>query len=319
LGTSFRVVVHCPDEQAAARAEWAVIRRLAELDEVFDADRPSSEVSQVYANAGLGAVRVSDELYALLSQADRMSNRSEGVYDLTAGALAKLWRDSVEAGRLPTDAENAAARARVGRKKLRFNAIDRTVHLTEPGVVFDLEGIAQAYSCGRVLSALRRAGFPSALVEAGDRIAVGDPPPGQKGWRIRINDADPKSRHRFVTLSRQAIASSSRLADRVTIDGQEYARLVNPHRGVGTRNVAAVTVVAPSASQAALLARAAQVAGQTQGEKLIRSTRGARAWFHYPPGQRPATRPATRPRQPQTQPIMPGDIREIRREGVIRQ
>ena len=324
LGRTFDVVVYCPDDEAKVTAELIVVRRLAELEEVLDAERPSSELSQVYANAGLGDVRVNDDLYALLRQADKFSGQSKGAYDITAGAFTKLWWDSIETGRLPSDDEIAAARLLVGRSKFRLNPIDRTVHLTEPGVLLVLDGVSAAYACDRLLAALRRAGFPSALVDAGDCVAAGDPPPGDKGWRVRVNDADAKSPHRFVTLARQGIASSHRLGDHVTLDGVTYSRLVHPLVGVGSRNVAPATVVAPSAWQAALLARVASVAGETDSRQLIRSTRGAKAWFHYPPGERPRKSKTDdaqdRPEdQPTTLPLQPGDVREIRREGVIRQ
>src|SRR5215207_1554177 len=61
LGQAFRVVVYCPDDAAAREAEAVVVRRLAELEEVFDDRedvRPTSEVSRIHANAGIGAVRV---------------------------------------------------------------------------------------------------------------------------------------------------------------------------------------------------------------------------------------------------------------------
>jgi thiamine biosynthesis lipoprotein len=324
LSTSFRVVVYCPDEASAAKAELVVVRRLAELEEALDAGRPSSDLSQVYANAGLGAVRVSDDLYALVRQADKLSGGgSGGAYDVTGGALTKLWRDSIEAGRMPTDADIAAARQLVGRDKLRLNPIDRTLHVTEPGVVLELDGVTAAYACDRLLAGLRRAGFASALVDAGDCVAAGDPPPGRKGWTIRINDAAAKAPHRFVTIARQAIASSHRLGDHVTLDGQTYSRLVHPLVGIGSRNVAPATVVAPSAWQAAILARAASVAGETDSRRLFRSMRGVKVLFHYPPGERPKPLPETaedrRERGPQTLPFQPGEVREIRRTGTIRQ
>jgi hypothetical protein len=49
-------------------------------------------------------------------------------------------------------------------------------------------------------------------------------------------------------------------------------------------NVGAVTVVARRAWLADALSRAAVVLGPVDGRALIRSTRNARGWFHFPPG-----------------------------------
>src|SRR5688572_11769704 len=91
LRRDFRIVVYCDDRRAAANAEAIVIKRLAQLEEVFDESRPSSEISQVYANAGLGTVRLSNELFGLLGQADKLGQGRDGGFDPTAGAGAALW------------------------------------------------------------------------------------------------------------------------------------------------------------------------------------------------------------------------------------
>jgi thiamine biosynthesis lipoprotein len=323
LGATFRIVVYCPNQIAAAEAQDVVGKRLAQLEEILDATRESSELSQVYANAnaGRGALRVSDDLFSLVRQADRFSGRSNGGYDVTAGTLSELWQNSFEAGHLPTQEQIDAAKALVGRKKLRLDPINRTIHLAEPGVRLDLQGLLESHVCDLLLTELRQAKLPAALVESSGSIALGDVPPGRKGWKIQMDDAEPKSPNRFVLLARQAIASSSHLADRVTIDDAGYSKLLFPPAGVGSRNLAPTTVVAPRALQAAVLARITSVNGETAGQKLIASMPATRVWYHYPPGERPQTQPAaakSRGQQPQTMPFQ-WKTREIRHEGAIRQ
>jgi thiamine biosynthesis lipoprotein len=283
-GGGLRVVVYCADAAGAARAEQAAADRFARFQKVFDEGRPDSEVSQIHANAGLGAVRVSDELYYLLRQAERLSVRADGAVEPTAGAYDALWRAAAAGGRLPTDEELARADALVGPTKLRLDAIDRTAHLTEPGARLDLSPFVRGYACDVVLDALGRAGFPVALVDAGRRIAVGDAPPGTKGWPVRVNNAGRKAPERTLTLVRQGVASSGTLADSVAIDGQSYALVMDPRTAIGTRNLAPATAVARRAWQADGLARAAAVLGERRGRKLARSLRNAKVWFHYPPG-----------------------------------
>jgi thiamine biosynthesis lipoprotein len=280
LQASARVVVYCPDEAAVRRAEALVVRRLARLDEVFDDSRPSSEVAQVHANAGLGAVRVSDDLYALLRQAQRLVDRTRGASDVTAGAVAEVWERSFADRRLPSGPERSAALQLTGRDRLRLDPIARTAHLTEAGMRLDLRTLGQGYACDRVLATLESAGFDRALVEIGDAIAVGEAPPGRAGWRIEVRDAPPKSPRRYVTLKDQAVASSGRAGDGVTIDGTRYARLPDPRTGIGGRDLAPVTVVSRRAWHATAIARAASVLGVAEGGRLLKSTPNVRGWFH---------------------------------------
>lgn len=296
LGTRFRIVVYCPDDAAIGRVETAVIRRVAELDEVFDDTRPTSEMAQVYANAGIGAVRVSDDLFGLLFQLQKLRGPSQGAFDVTAGAYAELWRASVATGTIPSPQQLEQARQNVGHEKLRLDPINRTVHITTPGVRLNLADVIPGYACDRILAALRSAGMPSALVDAGGRIAVGDPPPGRDAWLIEVTNTSPTSPNRVMRLKRQAIASSGHIGDAVRIGDVRFSRIVNPLTGIGARNIVPVTAVASRAWQADAVSRAASVLGETDAHALIRAASNVRLTFHTPaPPARPSTRPTTRP------------------------
>jgi thiamine biosynthesis lipoprotein len=306
-GVDFRVVVYCADVDAARQAQAVVAKRLDKLADLLDRGRPTSELAQVEENAGLGSVRVSDEFYALFRQLDRLFTSSKGAFDVTTGAAAALWKDSVEAGELPTDDAVAHARKSIGQDKLRLDAVNRTIALTEPGMRFDADDVIAAYGCDCILEALQLAGYPIALVDAGRAssgragcIQVGDAPPGQPGWRVFVDDADPRVPEHKITLTRNAIVSSGRLSEIVHFGAAgDYAPLIDPHTGIGSRNLAAVTVAAPHAWQAAAVARGAAVMGEANGRMFIRNTPGAIGWFHYPLG---ATRPTIT--APSTQPVI---------------
>lgn len=316
-GADVRVVVYCADGEAARRAERAVSDRLADFQQLFDLGRPDSEVSRIHANAGLGPIRVADEMYGLLRQVVRLSERSDGAIEPTAGAYDVLWQARAADGRLPSESELAQADAEVGPEKLRLDPIERTVLLTERGTRLDLSPFLRGYACDHLIHALDTAGFPIALVDAGRRIAVGDAPPGTEGWPIRVNNADRKAPERTLMLERRAIASSGPVGDLAVIDGRPYARFMDPRTAIGARSLAAATVVARRGWQADALARAAAVLGERRGRHLVQSLRNARAWFHYPPGvaaeqsepsaaSHPADKPAPARRAPPTDSMTDG-------------
>jgi thiamine biosynthesis lipoprotein len=305
-GVDLRVVVYCADLAAARQAQAIVGKRLDKLADLLDRSRETSELTQVEENAGLGSVRVSDEFYALFRQLDRLNERSKGAFDVTTGGAAALWNDSIESGELPTDDAVAHVRKIIGPDKLRLDAINRTVALTEAGMSFDVNDVIAAYACDCVLEALQLAGFNVAMVDAGRAssgragcILVGDAPPGQPGWRIAVDDADQHAPERLLTLTRHAVVSSGRLSEVIRLGVADFSRIVDPHTAIGSRNVAAVTVVAPHAWLAAAVARGAAVLGEANGRLFIRATPGAAGWFHYPLG---ATRPTVA--MPTTPPVI---------------
>jgi thiamine biosynthesis lipoprotein ApbE len=160
----------------------------------------------------------------------------------------------------------------------------------------DIDDVIAAYACDCVMEALQLAGFPVALVDAGRGssgragcILVGDAPPGRPGWRVFVDDADPRTPEHRITLTRNAIVSSGRLSEVVHLGAGVFSPLVDPTTGIGSRNLATVTVAARHAWLAASLARGAALLGEAKGRLYIRGTPGAIGWFHYPLG---ATRPS---------------------------
>ena len=51
----------------------------------------------------------------------------------------------------------------------------------------DLGGIAKGYAADEALAALAELGIRRALVAASGDLAIGDPPPGRKGWSVGID------------------------------------------------------------------------------------------------------------------------------------
>jgi thiamine biosynthesis lipoprotein len=293
LGTTFRVVVYCSDDHAAGRAEGVVVRTVAQLVEVFDENQESSDLYQVHANAGIGAVRVSSDMFGLLRQTSKIAARTGGALDVAGGASSQLWAKAVETGKMPADADLDDADAAVGADKLRLDAIARTVQLMNQNARLDLHDIAVGFACDAIVANLAKAGMPSALVQAGRQVAVGATPPGRPGWKIELDDTVEKQSPRFVTISDRAIVSSGSLKDAIArVDGKLFSRTVDPRTGLGATNLAPVTVAARRCWQATCLARAAAVMGDTEGTDFVKKTPGATCWFHHAPGEKVA---ATQP------------------------
>jgi thiamine biosynthesis lipoprotein len=74
----------------------------------------------------------------------------------------------------------------------------------------DFGGIGKGYAIDEALKILRLRGLTCALVAGGGDMAVRDPPPGKKGWRIELAplDATNAPPARFVLLAHAALATS---------------------------------------------------------------------------------------------------------------
>jgi thiamine biosynthesis lipoprotein len=280
MGTTFRLVLYAPDEATARQAARAAFARAAELDNIMSDYKATSELMQLCKKAGGEPVRVSEDLFAILTRSQDVARRSKGAFDVTVGPLVRLWRRARRTRRLPDPKELAEALKRVGYDKIRLDPQRRTVQLLVAGMLLDLGGIAKGYAADELLAVLRRYGITRALVAAGGDIAVGGPPPDAPGWKIAIEPLSSAAQpERYLLLTHAAVSTAGDAHQHVEIDGKRYSHIIDPRTGQALVGRSSVTVVAPDGTTTDGLDTAINVMGPQAGLALVEATDQAACIF----------------------------------------
>ena len=276
MGTGFKIILYAPDERKARQAAKAAYERIAQLDSIMTDYRPASELMQLCKKAGGPPVHVSEDLFVVLAKAQEVSKLSDGAFDVTVGPIVRLWRSARKIHELPEPEKLAAARLLVGYQNVRIDKKAHTVQLLKPGMQLDLGGIAKGYAADAALLVLKNFGIHRALVAAGGDIAVSDPPPNAKGWKIGIaplEDPDSEPR-RFLLLKNGAVSTSGDAEQYVEIGGKRYSHIVNPHTGIGLLGRQSATIVAKNGITADSLTKVVSVLGPEKGFAIIEKIDG---------------------------------------------
>jgi thiamine biosynthesis lipoprotein len=273
MGTLFTITLYAPDKIIAHSAAQAAFQRVAALDEIMSDYQADSELMKLCDSPPGQPVRVSPELFEVIQQSQKFSALSDGAFDITVGPIVRLWRFARKKKVLPTLADLNQARALLGYTKLRLDIKARTVTLLQPNMRLDLGGIAKGFAADQALAVLKGRGLPRALVAASGDIAVGDPPPGQPGWRVSISAIDLRTNETTssVLLRNAGISTSGDTEQFTEINGVRYSHIVNPTTGLGLTNRIQVSIVAPDATTTDALATAVSVMGVARGLALIDS------------------------------------------------
>ncbi|MCS7064875.1 MAG: FAD:protein FMN transferase [Fimbriimonadales bacterium] len=272
MGVEARMVVYANEETHALHACRAAYHRLSELEAKMSDYRPDSELMLLCQQAVGRWVRVSCELFYVLWRAQKLASQTDGAFDITVGPLVQLWREARRTGRLPDEATLQEARARTGWRKLELSLRRRAARLAIPQMRLDLGGIAKGYACDEALRTLKRFGIRRALVQMGGDLAVGDPPPDQKGWRIEIPfpDGSAQTSPRLEILQRCALSVSGSTEQYVEIEGKRYAHIIDPRTGLGLTRLTLAIVKAPDGITADSLATTACMLGPEGVDRLKR-------------------------------------------------
>jgi thiamine biosynthesis lipoprotein len=246
MGTMFSVTLHGPDRAALERAAGAAFDEVHRLDRLLSNYDPSSEWSAMNRSAAAREVRVSDELFQLLSACADYSARSSGAFDITVGPLVKVWGFYKGEGQLPRDDDVSGARARVGYQHVRLDPVARTVRFDRHGMELDPGGIGKGYAVDRMVGVLKQNGVRAALISAGGSSIYGmGSPPGERGWRITIRDpGDPDVPAAEVWLEDMSLSTSGSYERFFRAGGRRYSHILDPRTGYPAQGTASVSVVA---------------------------------------------------------------------------
>lgn len=276
MGTLFRIVLYAPEAGAATQASRVAFARIAALDDAMTDYRADSELMRLCRQAGGPPVKVSDDLFRVLTAAQESARQSGGAFDVTVGPAVRLWRQARRSHRLPDPERLGQAAKLVGYERIRLDPAAQTVQLLERGMLLDLGGIAKGYAADAALAVLKQFGISRALVVGGGDIAAGDAPPGKEGWTIGIAPLESPSSppKRFVLLHNAAISTSGDAEQHVEIGGVRYSHIVDPRTGQALTGRRSATVIAPDCTTSDALATAVCVLGPERGVALIDSMPG---------------------------------------------
>jgi FAD:protein FMN transferase len=251
MGTLVRITIYSKD----ASPLRAAFSRIAELDAKLSDYKPDSELNRLCRTQG-EPVKVSEDLFRVLEASSKLSELTDGAFDVTIGPVTHLWR----LGKLP----DSGTLARVGWRKVVLDKRRRTVELKLAGMQLDLGAIAKGYAADEALKTLRGLGVTRALVAVSGDIAAGDAPPGTKGWRVGLEPAGGE------ILLRNAAVSTSGDSEQVReIGGVKYSHIIDPKTGLGLRSSITVTVVARRGLDADPIATAVSVMGEERGRAVF--------------------------------------------------
>src|SRR6267142_1359116 len=280
MGTLFTITLYATNKIFAETAADAAFHRVAALDEIMSDYRADSELMQLCDQPFGKPVPISKDLFDVLTRSQEISKLTDGAFDVTIGPCVRLWRFSRKRKTLPTTQELAAARAAVGWKHLRLDPHDRTATLLLPNMRLDLGGIGKGFAADEALRVLKGRGIDRALVAASGDIAIGDPPPGEPGWKDSISSIDVETNDAaHALLHNCGISTSGDTEQFVEINGVRFSHIVDPATCLGLTNRIQDTIIAPNATTTDGLDTALSVMDVQRGLELVDSLPDSAALF----------------------------------------
>jgi FAD:protein FMN transferase len=273
MGTSLEIKVAASSAAQSERAEKAVLAEIDRESQILSSWDAQSEFSKWFRTSG-EAVRVSPELFEVLSLFDKWRGLTDGALDASAETITRVWKRAAEVDRVPSQSELDAAVVGVRRVHWKLDAASRTAtHTSEAPLA--MNSFVKSYIAGHAADAALRASGARGLVVniGGDMVVRGD-------RSEPVDVADPKSdaengapMARLVIRDR-AVATSGDYRRGVEIGGRHYSHIVDPRTGMPADEIISSTVIARDPAEAGALATALSVLTPEESARLVRSLPG---------------------------------------------
>lgn len=275
MGTTWSVKLVRPAGVARERLQQGIqdeVDRVVAQMSTYEADSDLSRFNR--APAGTWQA-LPAEFFGVLSYALTLADDTGGAFDPTVGPLVDLWGfgPGAQPRRVPSEADIAAARARVGWQRVKLDDVSK--RLFQPGgAQLDLSAVAKGFGTDQIARALERLGVANYLVDISGELRAHGRRPDGSDWQVAIEKPGAAAGgvdrldevERVVALRDRSIATSGDYRHFFAGVGHVYSHHIDPRSGRPVAHrIASVTTIAADCMHADSIGTAIMVLGPQQG------------------------------------------------------
>lgn len=268
LGTVVEVVSPYPE---AADIAFKEIMRIEQVLSMFIADSAVSHLNKT------GFLNTSFEVAWLVEKSKIFYELTGGKFDITVGAITKMWKEAIKENRIPDEKEIKRNLKLVGFNRVFIDKINHIIKFKNKGIQIDLGAIAKGYAVDAAVKELKRKGIDSAIINAGgDLFCLGSR--FGRPWQVNLqNPRKAREVIRTLKVSDLAVATCTDYEKHKEVKGRRYLHIIDPKTGYPIENnVVSVTVIAKDAVTADAVATSVFLLGKDKGIKVFRNYDGVK-------------------------------------------
>jgi thiamine biosynthesis lipoprotein len=252
------------------------IKRIEKLLTTFD---ESSETNLINKSAGQCAITVSAETFNLIKRSIRISEITQGAFDITYGSIDnRLWNFDTTMTQLPNQKTAKQMVRLINYRNILLDENAHTVFLKEKGMRIGFGGIGKGYAAEMAKQVMQKAGVKNGIVNASGDLTCWGKQPNGNAWTIGI--VNPNLKHSifsYMNATDMAVATSGNYEKYIVINGIKYSHTINPKTGMPVKGIKSVTIITSNAEIADAMATPVTIMGISAGLDMINQIKNIEA------------------------------------------
>ncbi len=279
MGTRFEITATAVDKTTAKKAVADGINEIKRIEAIISSWQSSSQTSEINRNAGIKPVVVDSELYDLISRSLKVSELTQGAFDISFASMGRLYKFDKEEHEVPSESDRMKSVDLIDYKSIVLDPNKKSVYLSKVGMKIGFGGIGKGYAANKAKILMQSMqGVLGGVVNAAGDLVVWGENGKEEGWTIQISD--PKDINKslgWLTIQNASVVTSGDYEKYFTHQGIRYAHIINPQTGLPTTGIKSATVVSPDGEVGDALATAIFVLGPSRGLELINKLKNIEA------------------------------------------
>ncbi len=270
MGGRFDISIVDKDSLSAEQNIDIVIGEITRIENLISDWKPTSQVSEVNQNAGIKPIKVDREVFELAQRAIKLSEITNGAFDVSFAALDRVWKFDGSLKEMPSAEAIKKSVEKVGYKNIILDSAASTIFLKLKGMKIGFGALGEGYATDKCRSMMIAKGAQAGIINGSGDMSTWGKQPNGKDWKIGItNPFMPEKILAAVPLKEGAVTTSGSYEKFVVFNGKRYSHIINPATGYPATGLCSVTVFGPNAETANGLSTSMMVLGQKEGLLLL--------------------------------------------------
>lgn len=275
MGSAFELIVVDKEKNGNGwRYIEEAVAEIKRIENLLTEFSPDSQTSLLNRNAGIEPVKVDSEVFEMIVRCKKISELTQGAFDITSGALKKLYHFRGGNFSFPSQKIISETLENTGFGKIELIENNK-IFLKNKNMHIAFGAIGKGYAADKVKKLLREKGIENGVVNAsGDLTAWGKRADGSD-WKVGIaSPENPNNMLFWLPVKNSSLATSGDYEQFFVKNGIRYSHTINPKTGLPVSGIKSVSVISPSAELSDALATAVFVMGKDVGLNLIEQLPG---------------------------------------------
>lgn len=275
MGSDFEITIVEKNESRANYLLDLAIKEISRIEKLISSWDKSSQTSKINLNAGIKPIKVDKELFDLISRSLKVSQLSQGAFDISYASLDKVWYFNKKMLKIPSEEEIKKSVSNVGFGNIILNQKNQTVFLKKKGMKIGFGAIGKGYAADMAQLILIKNNVKSGIINAsGDLTAWGGKPSGEDWMVAIVNPLNKDKIFSWLPIKNKAVVTSGNYEKFINFNGKLYSHIIDPRTGYPSEGILSVTIFAEQAELADALATSVFVLGEEIGMNLINQLKG---------------------------------------------